>query len=213
MPVRAERPGLYAALLLAACAGHVPPPSPAPIPVAERTVSLFLIGDAGKPDSAGDAVLAELARQTAAAPRGSAILFLGDNLYPRGLPAPDDPERREMERRLLAQPEVVRRSGLKTVFVPGNHDWARMGADGWNAVRRSETFVRERSQGLAVQEPGGGGPGPAAGRTGGLGAGARGGGCPGPAVVDIGTPSRLLLLDPEWCLRNPAYPKPRDAAS
>src|ERR1051326_2874877 len=88
MPVRAERPGLYAALLLAACAGHVPPPSPAPIPVAERTVSLFLIGDAGKPDSAGDAVLAELAHQTAAAPRGSAILFLGDNLYPRGLPAP-----------------------------------------------------------------------------------------------------------------------------
>lgn len=193
MPVRAERPGLYAALLLAACAGHVPPPSPAPIPVAERTVSLFLIGDAGKPDSAGDAVLAELARQTAAAPRGSAILFLGDNLYPRGLPAPDDPERKEMERRLLAQLDVVRRSGLKTVFVPGNHDWARMGADGWNAVRRSETFVRERSQGLAVQEPGGG--------------------CPGPAVVDIGSTFRLLLLDTEWWLRKPAYPKPRDAAS
>src|ERR1041385_3102074 len=148
MPVRAERPGPYAALLLAACAGHVPPPPPAPIPVAERTVSLFLIGDAGKPDSAGDAVLAELAHQPAAAPRGSAILFRGGNVYPRGRPAPDDPERKEMERRLLAQLDVVRRSGLKTVFVPGNHDWARMGADGGNAGRRSETFVRQRSQGL-----------------------------------------------------------------
>ena len=156
-------------------------------------MSLFLIGDAGKPDSAGDPVLAELARQAAEAPRGSAILFLGDNLYPRGLPAPDDPERAEMERRLLAQLAVTRKSGLKTVFVPGNHDWARMGADGWNAVRRSGEFIRERGMGLAVQEPGGG--------------------CPGPAVVDIGETFRLLLIDTEWWIRKPRYAKPRDAAS
>src|ERR1044072_4058924 len=120
MPVGPERLAALAALLAAACAGHTVPPSPAPIPIAERTMSLFLIGDAGKPDSGGDPVLAELARQAQAAPRGSAILFLGDNLYPRGLPAPDAPERKEMECRLETQLDVARRSGLKTVFVPGN---------------------------------------------------------------------------------------------
>jgi len=190
--VRADRAVLVAALL-AGCAGHAVPGPSAPIPVAERRVSLFLIGDAGKPDSAGDPVLGELARQASAAPRGSAILFLGDNLYPRGLPVPDDPERKEMERRRAAQLAVAGRSRPRTIFVPGNHDWARMGADGWNAVRRSEAFIREQSHGLAEQEPGGG--------------------CPGPAVVDIGDNFRLLLLDTEWWLQKPAYPKATDAAS
>src|ERR1051326_9302386 len=68
-----------------------------------------------------------------------------------------------------------------------------MGADGWNAVRRSEAFIREESHGLAEQEPGGG--------------------CPGPAVVDVGESFRLLLLDTEWWLQKAAYPKPTDAAS
>ena len=181
-----------AAVLLAACAGHQVPPAAPPIPAAERKLSLFLIGDAGKPDSA-DPVLSELTRQAAAAPRGSLIVFLGDNLYPRGLPSADDPERKTMEGRLEAQLDVARRSGLHAVFVPGNHDWARMGAGGWDAVRRSEAFIRERGKGIAIQAPGGG--------------------CPGPAVVDAGDAFRLLLLDTQWWLQKPAYPKPADALS
>src|ERR1043166_9814747 len=96
---------------MAGCPRHVVPEPPAPVTVAERRVSLFLIGDAGKPDPAGDPVLAELARQASAAPRGSAILFLGDNLYPRGLPVPDDPERKEMERRGRPPHRAARRGG------------------------------------------------------------------------------------------------------
>jgi calcineurin-like phosphoesterase family protein len=190
--VRADR-AVVLATLLAGCAGHVVPLPPEAVPVAERQVSLFLIGDAGKPNPVGDPVLAELTRQASAAPRGSAILFLGDNLYPHGLLPPEDKDRGEMERRLMALVDVARRSGLRTVFVPGNHDWDRMGKDGWNAVRRSEAFIRERSDGLAEQEPGGG--------------------CPGPAVVDVGESFRLLLLDTEWWLQKPAYAKPTDASS
>jgi hypothetical protein len=190
--VRADRAALVGAVLLAACAGHEVPPAAPPIPAADRKLSLFLIGDAGKPDSA-DPVLAELTRQASAAPRGSLIVFLGDNIYPRGLPAPDDPERKTMEGRLEAQLDVARRSGLHAVFVPGNHDWARMGAPGWDAIRRSEGFIRERGKGIAVQAPGGG--------------------CPGPEMVDVGDSFRLLLLDTQWWLQKPAYPKPADASS
>lgn len=185
--------GVLLGLLLAGCAGHAPPPTVAPVPAADLSLSLFLIGDAGKPAPEGDPVLAELSRQGAGAPRASAIVFLGDNLYPRGLPAADAPERAKMERRLEAQIEVSRQSGLKAYFIPGNHDWARMGAEGWDAVRRSEEFIRERGGGLASQIPSGG--------------------CPGPESVDVGDAFRLLLIDTEWWLHKPGFPKPVDPSS
>lgn len=193
MPVRAEWTLVLLLAVLAGCGGHAAPPTVAPVPPAELTLSLFLIGDAGNPRLAGDPVLRELARQGRAAPRASAIVFLGDNLYPAGMPAAGAPEREEMERRLDAQLDVVRESGLKTYFVPGNHDWARMGRDGWDAVRREEDFIRARGKGLASQSPGGG--------------------CPGPAVVDLGSSLRLLLIDTQWWLQKPGYPKPRDPGS
>jgi len=180
------------ALVLAACAMHVLPQGVPPIPLEERSVSLFLIGDAGKP-RAGDRVLGELAAQGAAAPRGSTIVFLGDNLYPRGLPPAGDPERAEMERRLDIQLDAVKRSGLHAVFVPGNHDWADAAPGGWDAVLRAQEFIRARGDGLAVQSPGGG--------------------CPGPEVVDVGGGFRLLLLDTQWWLHDDRYPKPRDPSS
>jgi hypothetical protein len=195
MPAAGKRrpAALLAALLAAGCASHTVALPVAAIPTAERSLSVFLIGDAGKPEPAGDIVLQALAIEAAAAPRGSAIVFLGDNIYPHGLPAPEDPERAEMERRLDAQIEVARRSGLRTVFAPGNHDWDRMGADGWNSVRRAEGFIRERGQGLASQLPADG--------------------CPGPEVVDLGATVRLILLDTQWWLHPPDLPKPRDPGS
>jgi hypothetical protein len=178
--------------LLAACAHHVPPPIVPAIPPTEIVSSIFLIGDAGKADS-DDAVLLELTRQATAAPRASAIVYLGDNLYPRGLPVPEAPDRPEMERRLDREIEVARKSGVKAYFIPGNHDWFRMGKEGWDAVRRSEIFIRERGNGLAMQAP----------RL----------GCPGPEVVDVGPHIRLALLDTQWWLQRADFPKARDSVS
>ena len=184
---------LLAVLLASGCVSRAVAPPVAPIPAAERTLSIFLIGDAGKSAPEGDIVLQALTREAATAPQGSAIVFLGDNIYPRGLPAPDAINRAEMEHRLDAQIEVARQSGVRTIFVPGNHDWARMTADGWNSVRRAETFIRERGKGLAVQLPAEG--------------------CPGPSVVDLGQSVRLVLLDTQWWLHKPAFPKPTDPSS
>src|ERR1041385_3544524 len=134
-PVRADRTVLVAALL-GGCAGHAIPAPPAPIPVAERRISLFLIGDAGKPDTSGDRVIAELARQAQAAPRGSVILFLGDNLYPRGLPAPEDPERKEMERRLAAQLRGAGRGAAERAPRRLRARKPRLGQDGSRRLER-----------------------------------------------------------------------------
>ncbi|HEX5632165.1 MAG TPA: hypothetical protein VFX50_03020, partial [Gemmatimonadales bacterium] len=56
-------------------------PRPAP---GEIVSSLFLIGDAGKPDK-DDKILAALMREASEAPSPT-VVFLGDNLYYYGMP-------------------------------------------------------------------------------------------------------------------------------
>ena len=182
---------LLGAAALACAPRALPPPLP-PIPAPDVRTSIFLIGDAGSA-SDSDPVLVELTRQATAAPRESAILFLGDNLYPRGMPDTGAFDRKEKEERLDRQIEVARASGIRAYFVPGNHDWARMTRDGWDAVRRSEAFIQSRGQGLARQSP----------RN----------GCPGPEVVDVGRVIRLVILDTQWWLHRADFPRPIDSVS
>ena len=176
-----------------ACAGHRPPPLvPVPaLPPEDVAVSLYLIGDAGKPDSAGEPVLMALRRDLASRRSPRVVVFLGDNAYPRGLPAPGRPGRREAERYLAAQVEVITGSGATGYLIPGNHDWAKHGVGGWEAIKRQEAFVDSAGGGKVLLQPGGG--------------------CPGPTVVDIGARLRLVLLDTQWWLHS--GPKPRDPGS
>lgn len=168
---------LGAALGLAALSGRAATAEPPP-PLADVEASVFLIGDAGVPASS-DPVLSELTKQAARAPERSLIAFLGDNIYPRGLPAPGARGRGEAERRLRVQIDAARASGAASVFVPGNHDWADR-ASGWEGIRRQGAFVAEHGGGAVVMEP----------RD----------GCPGPVVRDLGERLRLVVLDTEWWL-------------
>ena len=86
-------------------------------------VSLYLIGDAGKPDTVDEPVLAALHRDAGSRAGERVILFLGDNAYPRGLPVPGQPGRRAAERSLAAQVEAITATGSRGYFVPGNHDY------------------------------------------------------------------------------------------
>ncbi|HEX2249877.1 MAG TPA: metallophosphoesterase [Gemmatimonadales bacterium] len=181
-----------ASLALLGCAAHAPVPAHVPpVPRAELATSVFLIGDAGAPDPDGEPVLWALRRDLANAPEQRIVVFLGDNIYPRGLPRPEDPDRSEAERRLRAQIEVVTTTRARGVFVLGNHDWARHGPDGWAAARRQTQYVDSVSRGLAAVRPVDG--------------------CPGPTVEDIGPRLRLVLLDTQWWLH--PGPKPDDLQS
>jgi hypothetical protein len=151
---------------------------------------LYLIGDAGAPDSIREPVLVALRHELASRGR-QVVVFLGDNAYPRGLPAPHQPGRPAAEFHLAAQIESITASGATGYFVPGNHDWAKHGTDGWEAIKRQAAFIDSAGAGAVSLRPPGG--------------------CPGPDVVDLGQRLRLVLLDTQWWLHS--GPKPEDPSS
>ncbi|WP_340102750.1 metallophosphoesterase [Rhodohalobacter sp. 8-1] len=107
--------------------------------------SLFLIGDAG--DATLDPLsgsLRAMGEKLAEVDTSGAVVFLGDNIYPHGLPPEDSERRPEIDERLLAQIETVKDFGGPVYFIPGNHDWESSGEDGLEYIRRQEDFVEER---------------------------------------------------------------------
>ena len=150
-------------------------------------VALFLIGDAGVPHVGFEPVLAALQREVATSTGERVIVFLGDNVYPRGLPDSTDlPGRIEAERRLGAQVVAAESTHATTIFIPGNHDWDAERPDGLAAVRREGAYIRAISRNAVLFLPANG--------------------CPGPAVFDAGQRVRLVLLDTQWWLQS--GPKP-----
>jgi hypothetical protein len=149
--------------------------------------TLLLIGDAGDPKKGGEPVLVALRSDVERQPERTTVVFLGDNLYPAGLPPEGHPQRRKLERRLDDQVDAVRDTGARVVFIPGNHDWDREGADGWNAVRRQQERVEARGGERVAYLP----------RD----------GCPGPALLDVGERLRIVALDTQWWLHGHARPE------
>jgi hypothetical protein len=146
--------------------------------------TLFLIGDAGEPDPREiGAPLDSLTAQVAVAPARSIVVFLGDNVYPEGIPEIGRAELADSRRRLEAQVLAVP-PGARGIFVPGNHDWGHESPYGLYSLRNQQLMIESLAKGV------GGGrdvrmlPG---------------NGCPGPTTVDVGR-LRLLILDTQWWL-------------
>jgi hypothetical protein len=117
------------------------------------------------------------------------VVFLGDNIYPAGMPPADAPQRAEAESRLQPQLDAAR-GAATVVLVPGNHDWSRGANEGWEAVRRQAAFVAQSGVPGARVLPDSG--------------------CPGPVELPAG-PVRVAVLDTQWWLHG--GPKPRHPAS
>jgi hypothetical protein len=158
------------------------PVEEAPPPAADVETTVYLVGDAGVPALGGDPVLRALTEDVADAGAAATtiILFLGDNIYPRGMPEESAPNRQDAERRLAAQIEVAVQTGAGTIFIPGNHDWDFSGTADRERVVRAAQFGEAMGEGFVHFLPAGA--------------------CPGPQIVDVDTRVRLVLLDTQWWL-------------
>ncbi|MFC1611932.1 metallophosphoesterase [Myxococcota bacterium] len=178
---------LSAALWLAGCANGPARVEVVPVVSEEIDAVLLLVGDAGAPAEPTEPVLVALVRESARYQDRTVVVFLGDNIYPSGLPPPDHDDRDEAERRLGAQIEVIEKSGTRGIFLPGNHDWDWGGDDGWAAIQRQNGFLADRSSSRVTQQPADG--------------------CPGPEIVEIGSHVRLVILDTQWWLHTGSKPQ------
>ncbi len=140
--------------------------------------SVFLIGDAGEPIE--NPVLITLKAELAKVGDKGAVVFLGDNIYPQGLPPVGHPFRAEAEKAINGQIDAVRSFSGNKIFVPGNHDWAQGRSYGSEWLGIQEKYVEDALDSMDVWLP------------------TRG--CPGPVEVNLTEKITLIVIDTQWFL-------------
>ena len=149
--------------------------------------SVLLIGDAGAPSLEGDdPVLHLIGQQMRLLERDTTVIFLGDNIYPRGLPPEEHRLREISERRLRAQLDVFKDFEGHVHFLSGNHDWNKGRVDGYAYLLRQEEYVKNYLQRANAYLPENG--------------------CPGPVLIDLTPEVLLIVINTQWWVQRGVRP-------
>ncbi|CAL2108450.1 Calcineurin-like phosphoesterase [Tenacibaculum sp. 190524A02b] len=106
----------------------------------ELVHSFYLIGDAGNADLGENLLTLDyFQKDLKTATKNSTALFLGDNIYPVGMPKKESTERALAEHRLQIQIDAVKNYKGNPIFIPGNHDWY----NGVKGLKRQEKMVEK----------------------------------------------------------------------
>ncbi len=139
--------------------------------------TFYLVGDAGNLDQDEAFHNMNILKDSLSkASANSTLLFLGDNIYPVGMPKKDDKNRPLAEKKMDNQISLATNFAGKTIFIPGNHDWYNNGIKG---LKREEDYVIERLNDKSAFSP----------RN----------GCP-IETRKINKKLTLILIDTEWVL-------------
>ncbi len=147
---------------------------------------IVLIGDAGELAN-GHQPIAEAVRKMVPMDSRTTIFYLGDNLYPQGLPDDQYVNYAHVRAVLDSQLSVADGTPAKVYMIPGNHDWENGSPTGYGAVVRQQLYVD-----LVLHKPN-----------------VKyypEGGCPGPVEVSLGPDVTAVLFDSQWWLH--PYDKP-----
>ncbi len=149
--------------------------------MSESVFEVILVGDSGnvsryKPDP----VLSLLTKHLTT-PNPSAVIFLGDNIYPHGLPEIGDRLRADAELVLQKHHEAVKDYSGKVIFISGNHDWNKGKDDGFEYVVRQEKYIENLFGGENVYLPSNG--------------------CPGPTEVPVSDDLTIIAINTQWWIQ------------
>ena len=111
-------------------------------PNKEIDKTFYLIGDAGKSPQGGmsKALTAFNKHIANKDTKNDYTIFLGDNIYPEGLPKEGEEGRANAENALNGQIKAVENFKGDVLFIPGNHDWYSNGLKG---LKRQEKYIEE----------------------------------------------------------------------
>ncbi|MBP4138366.1 metallophosphoesterase [Flavobacterium geliluteum] len=150
------------------------------VPHSENEIehSFYLIGDAGNAQQgSSETTLKQLKKYLSIGDETATVLFLGDNIYPNGLPEKDTPKRNLAEYQLKLQTESVKEFKGRTIFIPGNHDWYN---DGNKGLKREQEFIeKELGKNSFLPKDG----------------------CP-IKTIDISDDIVLIIVDSQWYITN-----------
>ena len=155
--------------------------------LAQESYSIFLVGDAGEPTIVDSEQLNLLQTKVREAPGKTAVIFLGDNIYPKGMPDEEEKYRETAEQIICSQLASVKGVADDVYVIPGNHDWEKGKKDGYRINLNQEEFVEDFMDSLNVYLPDNG--------------------CPGPVEVPLREDLLLVIMDTQWLLHPWAKPQ------
>lgn len=106
--------------------------------------TFYFIGDAGysQPGGTSAGLLALKHHLDSAKTENDMVVFLGDNIYPDGMPPDDESQERILsEYRIDAQLDALENFKGNVLFIPGNHEWYNEGLDG---VEREAEYIKNQ---------------------------------------------------------------------
>ncbi len=141
--------------------------------------TFYLLGDAGKSPQGGmsKALITFNKYISTKDTKDDYAIFLGDNIYPAGLPDKNEKGRSDAENGLNGQIKSLKEFKGEVLFIPGNHDWY---SDGLKGLKREENYI-ENALGDNTFQPENG--------------------CP-LEDFDIGEDIKLIIIDTQWYLEN-----------
>ncbi len=140
---------------------------------------VYLVGDAGELSIQSNGLRQRLAHHyNPSIP--STLVFLGDNIYPKGMPPADAPKRKQAEQIMQQQVSLIDGYKGQVYFIPGNHDWKKGGQNGWQHIQNQQQWVDSLKNAQIHFLPEGG--------------------CPGPVEVVINEQLVLVIIDSQWFL-------------
>lgn len=155
--------------------------------VSQENFSVFLLGDAGNDTVANPLLIGlkeELTKNT-----NSAVVFLGDNIYPKGFLKKSGPKHEIEKKKMLSQLLLLKEYSGSAFFVPGNHDWRIGKLNGKKSVQQEcnfvnnwcseETRLKNKDTGVFCPQNG----------------------APGPVSFILAKGLRLVMIDTQWWLQ------------
>ena len=141
---------------------------------------IILVGDAGEVHNGVNPVIDAVKRTFDMNDTANTVLFLGDNVYPRGIPSTLDKSYPKAKEIIDYQVSLLKDAKAKGIFIPGNHDWQKSKPDGWKQIRRQQQYIDSLHLPNVDFQPKDG--------------------CPGPVPYMIGNDILLIIVDTEWWL-------------